>query len=456
MRKGKAPSLGAVDPTIGPQTIRLEGLGPVREASIEVKPLTVFVGPNITGKSYTAMAVHLLNRTILCSMARSLLEPVVRKMLIEMKKEDLSNYLIEYLGKKETQDKIRNYFAKDLERELERTFAARIDDIINLESKKLSITFQTEYLESRVIFYKGDRKRSFFKIKEAGSALQWTLLGHPSFFLPAARSGILQAHRAVAALITEAAPLIPIRGVQIPQLSGAVADFIRDLLLLTEARLAHVPPPTGLLLPSPSWLYSRGFLRRMKKPRRPEMSVRFLEKILRGRIVIKEAPSKEITPDLYYKDRQLSIPIHRVSSMISELAPLYLYVKYFVTSPGLLTIEEPESHLHPEGQALIARLIANLIREGVYVVITTHSDFLLSALNIAIQWSRHREEERKKSGYENQYLRPNEVSVYLFKGDRCDVMADRLEITENGILAEEFSRVAQSLYNEYVKLQHLA
>lgn len=44
--------------------LTVEDFGPIRSAkNVEIRPLTVFVGPNNCGKSYLAMLVHALCRT---------------------------------------------------------------------------------------------------------------------------------------------------------------------------------------------------------------------------------------------------------------------------------------------------------------------------------------------------------------------------------------------------------
>jgi predicted ATPase len=37
--------------------IKLHNVGPIQEAEIELRPLTVFVGPNNTGKTWTAYLI---------------------------------------------------------------------------------------------------------------------------------------------------------------------------------------------------------------------------------------------------------------------------------------------------------------------------------------------------------------------------------------------------------------
>ncbi len=54
--------------------------------------------------------------------------------------------------------------------------------------------------------------------------------------------------------------------------------------------------------------------------------------------------------------------------------------------PGdLLLIENPESHLHPAGQALIAKLVAIAAQNGVQIIIETHSDHFLNGIRLSVK-----------------------------------------------------------------------
>jgi predicted ATPase len=49
----------------------------------------------------------------------------------------------------------------------------------------------------------------------------------------------------------------------------------------------------------------------------------------------------------------------------------------------LLIIDEPENHLHPEWQLLLAQLIVNLVSQHkVYVLVNTHSPYMIEALKV--------------------------------------------------------------------------
>ncbi len=75
------------------------------------------------------------------------------------------------------------------------------------------------------------------------------------------------------------------------------------------------------------------------------------------------------------------------SSMISELAPVVLYLRHIVQPGEVLIIEEPESHLHPAMQVEFIRQLAGVVRSGIRVMLTTHSEWVLEELANLIRLS---------------------------------------------------------------------
>src|SRR5438876_3623752 len=41
-------------------SVQIKDFGPISSGSIEIRPLTLFIGPNNSGKSYAAMLIHAL------------------------------------------------------------------------------------------------------------------------------------------------------------------------------------------------------------------------------------------------------------------------------------------------------------------------------------------------------------------------------------------------------------
>ena len=71
--------------------------------------------------------------------------------------------------------------------------------------------------------------------------------------------------------------------------------------------------------------------------------------------------------------------------------------------PGdLLIIENPGSHLHPAGQAMIGKLCALAAESGVQIIIESHSDHILNSIRVAAK---------------KKILSPEHAAIYFFERD---------------------------------------
>jgi predicted ATPase len=248
-----------------------------------------------------------------------------------------------------------------------------------------------------------------------------------SYYLPAARSGFLQSHRQLASSVMRISPLVGIERLEIPRLPGVITDFISTLLTLTKD--------------SKTGLYKVG---------------RFLEReILHGVVDMQE--QKTEYPEIFYKPHKRKFPIHRTSSMVSELAPVILFTKYVAQPADFLIIEEPESHLHPQSQRQLARAIVKLIRAGAKILITTHSDYFVHQLNNFLMMGKVPKQGRSEQGYSvDDYLKVDEVAAYLFDLNLetgASIVKDLVVSVEEGISEENFAMVYEALHHESVYLQ---
>jgi len=82
---------------------------------------------------------------------------------------------------------------------------------------------------------------------------------------------------------------------------------------------------------------------------------------------------------------------------------------------SLVLIENPETQLHPRGQAAIGRLLALATAGGVQMVVETHSDHVLNGVRLAVK---------------QRLLGPDQVATHFFSrqpGREIDVASPRLD-----------------------------
>ncbi len=148
------------------------------------------------------------------------------------------------------------------------------------------------------------------------------------------------------------------------------------------------------------------------------------------------------------------LPIHRASSMVAELAPLSLWIQHVLKPGDLLIVEEPEAHLHPENQKRIARVLVRLARAGVTVLCTTHSSLILHQISNHIIASQAKQDHGPVPGYTvDDYLGLDDIGVYLFDGREEGTMIQPVPVDpEAGIDEEEFVRVMEGIGDETYRL----
>lgn len=108
---------------------------------------------------------------------------------------------------------------------------------------------------------------------------------------------------------------------------------------------------------------------------------------------------------------------------------------------ALLIIENPESHIHPRGQAELGKLIALVAQNDVQVIIETHSDHIVNGIRVGIK------EEK---------LCKDKAMLFYFKKiveeqEQYSAITDIL-LDKNGTLSEEPEGLLDEWGNQLLKL----
>ena len=72
--------------------------------------------------------------------------------------------------------------------------------------------------------------------------------------------------------------------------------------------------------------------------------------------------------------------------LISLSVSLPIIVSLLTAEEGkIIVIENPESHIHPRGQAELGKLIAAAAQTGAQLFVETHSDHILNGIRVAVK-----------------------------------------------------------------------
>jgi hypothetical protein len=251
-------------------------------------------------------------------------------------------------------------------------------------------------------------------------------------YMPAARSGLMQSHKLVAGSLVRQAAYARIRDAQVPAqmpaVTGTVADFLTEMIDIT-------PDESGDF---------------------PEHAEQLEQEILNGAIKL-ELDTTGKYPEPVYVSSAGRFQLRSTSSMVSELAPVVLFLRHVLRRGDLLMIEEPEAHLHPRAQVAFARALVRLVNSGLRIAITTHSDFFLQQLNNAVVASSVREDATDEIGLDRDTrLKPESVAAYLFKpdGEQGTEVVELPVDPHAGIPEDSFSEVTEYLYTQTVALDN--
>ena len=498
-------------PTQGVLDLEVKDFGPIVKANIDLRPLMVLIGPSNTGKSYLASLIYALHRYFSSrgwpgrrrysnknQMYRGVSAKIwSEKTLNEIKELGLEIHADE--GKSfgeegivlpdSVTDIIRSLYGEQSEYlgyEIDRCFGIeKTGALIRKEVRgSACISFRREYgkesavIDSRLMIgaqksdfktiipenaqlriggvqdVHGDRHLLSFLLEmllpanmEGGRKKISILslldglaeyirpqivgpLGLPAFYLPSDRTGIMHAHSVVVRALIGSAAMTGLRpAARTPTLSGIMADFLEQLITLNRTPLGRLQ-------------YTHG--------------ARIEKAILGGSVSISNSEAIDY-PHFTYKPEgwKDSLPLMNVSSMVSELAPVVLYLRHLVKRGNVLIIEEPESHLHPAMQVEFTRQIAMLVKSGIRVIITTHSEWVLEELANIVRRSNLPTSVQNATTKTKIALRSNQVGAWLFKRNKRpkgSVVEEIILDDETGLYPTGFDDVSAELYNESVNI----
>lgn len=500
-------------------TLAVENFGPIAKAKVELRPLTVFVGPSNTGKSYLAILIYALH--VLFAAGRSYPDGLaypqpgsfIGRVMRNMKIRDMPNSALEALREWLATDSehsarsneqimldplaqwVRGQIQSttnldvDLQSQIERCFglADGIGSLIRHKSRRgISLAISSGQLvpdgskseieyrfrfglrnseasiqipESEQFLMPNSKQASTFsylplallrgrELADEEDALfirdlAGTLISNQldravgpfarnAYYLPADRTGVMHAHRVVvSSLIGQAASGGLRRTRDLPTLSGVLADFLREIINAGDPGNSQNSASNEI--------------------------ARLLESSVLGGEIESETTEFDY-PTFYYRpfgwDHQLALS--NSSSMVSELAPVVLYLKHYARPGDTLIIEEPESHLHPAAQANLALILVRLVHRGIRVIVTTHSEWMVDQFTTLTRMSGLDSSRRSILPDGDVALSEADLGIWLFEQAQRMHGSTVKEITINpdeGVFDTGFGAVAKELYDAWADVE---
>lgn len=157
------------------------------------------------------------------------------------------------------------------------------------------------------------------------------------------------------------------------------------------------------------------------------------------------------------------IPLLFCSSGQQESLPLTILIKYLLSNKERifsLYIEEPEAHLFPTAQKKIVEIIStayNLSSKKSQMVITTHSPYILTSFNNLLQAGHLLENGANKKKLfkivpEFEVLKPGELNAYAFEDGGVTSLID----DETGLIsADMLDQVSEEIAVQFEELLDL-
>ena len=375
---------------------QVENLGVIRTGEFTQKPLTIFCGPNNSGKTWVMYSLYHCHA-------------YMPRLAYEKGKEKVARPGSPTVEKQE-------------EKALKQSLAGF--------NKQLSTTLVDVFNTSPELLANARFRLASFDESHFQDFLNDPENTKPPFLMPAERNGL---HLFYRELSTRRAALLHHASKENIDLNELLKDVIRSRYALPIAHYIN-------------WLNQLTEIQRGAAGPFHQHALQLQKQLANGAYKV-ERRSGVIRFKPYQRRRgstaTQSMGLHMTSSTVKSLFGLWFYLENQAQPGDLLMIDEPELNIHPANQRHIARLLARLVNAGLRVVISTHSDYIVREFNSLLMLSQDNGELRKKHGYsKDEVLTVEQVSACLF--DNQSITPFEIS-SEDGIYATTFDTVIEDL-----------
>ena len=453
--------------------VQIKELGAIKEATIDLdKKLTIFCGPNGTGKTYMAYVLYALTNLNNKNIGIRLEEEIVKTLVEGNSAKIIINYeLIWNFRVKEVEnikENLWNLFA--IPETKSKDFFAKTEINVLENKEDFQIKINQTAINETIRFY----DYSFVLAKEPDTdeitfSISDSLIKNKEFYNFMEIVFLSRLYSIIAFYPITSSTIFPVE-------RNSIYTFSNELSIRKNDALEHIQAITNKKDFS---LFDLVFKRttRYPQPIRDglevaedldniqqrnsneyfEYATEIENELLKGKVVITKEGKVEFVSE---KAPRIKLSFHQSSSIVKTLASLVIYLKYRATKNDLVIIDEPEMNLHPDNQVRLAKVFARLVNKGLRLVISTHSDYIIREFNNLIMISSDNpnlSSVKEKSMYrDDEFLRIDDVGAYMFnykndKAKQTDVKAIKIdqygfEVSTLDKTIEELNKRSDELY----------
>lgn len=445
--------------------ISIKKLGALRNAEFNLgKKLTVFCGPNNSGKTYAAYIIYALTKSGMKFYKYS----DDLKIIASLLKEEEISFKLDY-------DKIWNYRLEEIKNI--KSSLANIFGISDEVVSKLFIDFDINIEESKEDFIKKinsiqlendinvrSAKIKIIKRKESDDiliALKNELTNREdieflSLFL------MTKIYSLIAFYPFTSSYILPVERNSIytfsKELSIQKQEFFERAKALGSNKSKdpfhwYLKSTTRYPMAIKDGLEIAEDLTNISKLRADsyELAEEIENELLQGQISLTQEGDVQFNS---IRAKSKKIPIHLSASVVKTLSSLVFYLKHIATPNELIIIDEPELNLHPNNQIILTRIFGKLINKGFRLLISTHSDYVVRELNNMIMASSEKNGVKELANelgyYEDINISPDDINAYLFYFNSATskvAKVSKIDITETGFDVKTMDETIDRLNN---------
>lgn len=451
--------------------IQIKNLGPIKTASINLdKKLILFCGANGTGKTYLSYIIYALTSEINFDSRISFTQEQINDLRL--------NKAIEFSINIDTLRRFSEKLCSEIKSDIDTIFGLSEEVSKNLfKGFDISLTSLNSELEKRInnIGYKIELNiaKAKFELNKETNSDNVTLKPDSENDFGSERNDFL--FTLIPSLIYKAIISAPLhRAVILPVERNSIYTFNKELSISRNElidRIQDLPKKGSIDLPFFIAQRSKRYPQAIKDGLSVANDLTTIQKtkslyfdiaqeiesqLLDGTLAIGRDGDVKFTSNKATKNK--SLPIHMTASLVKTLSSLIFYLKYQAQKNDLIIIDEPEMNLHPNNQVLLVKLFGKLINNGLRLLVSTHSDYIIREVNNLIMAASEKEgvkEIAEELGYSQDIkLSGNDVGVYYFVYRKNSKTAEvtEIEVEEDGFTIQSIDDTIEIQNNITEKL----